>query len=268
MPVSPDLKLELTKAYRLATAPLRRLPDFILPGAPKCGTSSLYDNLVRHPGARRAARKEPTNFIHYPTSTLRSRMHFPFDFGNFITGEASVEYFIHPDAPRSIRDVVPQAKLIFLFRDPIQRAYSDYRMFCRSGHEKESFETVVEREMRWHADPSLAPLISSAARNAYSPVRYLLNSLYAPVIERWLAVFPREQCLFLISEEFFRDERAVLHRVYDFLGLPPHEEKEILHARDGGCVDAVEPGLREKLQTFFEPYNRALGEKLQIKLPW
>lgn len=268
MPVPPDLKAELTKAWRLGTAPLRRLPDFVLPGAPKCGTSSLYDALVRHPQARRAASKEPTNFIHYPTSSLRSRMHYPFAFGDFVTGEASVEYFIHPDAPRSIRDVVPQAKLIFLFRDPVERAYSDYRMFCRSGHEKESFATVVEREMRWHADPSLAPLIASAARNSYSPVRYLLNGLYAQVLENWLSVFPREQCLFLISDDFFCDERCALQRVYTFLGLAPHEERDIAHARAGGSSEPMDPKLKERLQAFFEPHNRALERLLQVSVPW
>ncbi|NDG70128.1 MAG: hypothetical protein EBY32_02275 [Proteobacteria bacterium] len=72
-----DIQREASKIWRLATAPLRRLPDFLIPGAPKCGTSSLFDLIMFHPEARRGLRKEPTNFIHYPTSVLRSRMNQP-----------------------------------------------------------------------------------------------------------------------------------------------------------------------------------------------
>lgn len=268
MPTPPDLKSELTKAFRLVTAPVRKLPDFILPGAPKCGTSSLYDVIMTHPQARRAARKEPTNFIHYPTSALRSRMHFPFATGNFLTGEASVEYFIHPDAPRNIRDVVPKAKLIFMFRDPIKRAWSDYQMFRKSGHEKGDFTTAVENEMRWLADPTLDPLIHSAARNTFSPVRYLFNGLYARVLENWLSVFPREQCLVVISEDFFRDGRTVSDRVQKFLGLPFHDPGSIAHAREGGYSESIDPVTLQKLRAYFAPHNQALEKLLEIKLPW
>ena len=268
MPVSPDIRSEFHKAFRLVSAPFRRLPDFIMPGAPKCGTSSLYDVLVQHPGVRRASRKEPTNFIHYPTSVLRSRMHFPFATGNFITGEASVEYFIHPDAPRHIHDIVPDVRLIFMFRDPIKRAWSDYQMFRRSGHEKEAFSDVVEREIRWHADSSLAPLIASAARNAYSPVRYLLIGMYRQVLEHWLAVFPREKCLFIISEDFFRDGSMVLTQVQQFLGLPPCDPGPIPHARDGGYSEKIDSSTLEKLRTFYASHNQSLAGFLQRDLPW
>ncbi len=223
---------------------------------------------MTHPQTRRAARKEPTNFIHYPTSALRSRMHFPIATGGFLTGEASVEYFIHPEAAQNIRAVVPQAKLIFLFRDPIKRAWSDYQMFRKSGHEKGTFSAAVENEMRWLADRTLDPLIHSAAKNTFSPVRYLFNGMYARVLQNWLAVFPREQCLFLISEDFFCDGRAVSEQVQKFLGLPFHDPGSIAHAREGSYAESIDPALLEKLRSYFVSHNQALEELLQIKLPW
>ncbi len=268
MSAPPDLPAELTKAWRLLTAPLRRLPDFILPGAPKCGTSSLYDAIMLHPGTRRAARKEPTNFIHYPTSELRSRMHFPFRAGTFLTGEASVEYFIHPETPFRIRAVLPDVKLIFLFRDPVKRAWSDYQMFRRSGHEKEDFDTVTARCMDWLSDPSLDPLVQTAARLSFSPVRYLLNGMYHRVLQNWLTVFPRENCLFLISEDFYRNGPEVTARVWDFLGLPPVELPATPHAREGGYSETISPETLRRLGAFFEPQNQALERFLGRTLPW
>ncbi|CAN5786980.1 hypothetical protein BH09VER1_BH09VER1_18410 [soil metagenome] len=268
MPASPNLAAELSKAWRLGTAPLRRLPDFILPGAPKCGTSSLYDVIASHPRVRRAVRKEPTNFVHYPTSALRSRMHHPFDFGDFLTGEASVEYFVHPEAPQNIRAVVPGAKLIFLFRDPVSRAWSDYHMFCKSGHETESFETSIERQMDWLARPDLDPLVWAAAQSAFSPVRYLLNGLYHRVLQNWLAVFPREQCLILLSDDFFRDGPGTAHTVFNFLNLDPPPQIEVVHAREGGYSKKMAPETEAKLRAFFAPHNRALGDFLGVTLPW
>ena len=89
---------ELSKAWCLGTAPLRALPDFLIPGAPKCATSSVYDLIALHPEVRRSWRKEPTNFVHYGKSALHARMNHPLRLGRFLCGDASVEYFFHPEA--------------------------------------------------------------------------------------------------------------------------------------------------------------------------
>jgi len=126
---SPNLSFELEKAWRLATAPLRPLPSFAIAGAPKCGTSTLYDYLATLPGVRRGARKEPTNFLHFPGSRLRAAMNYPIRLPgqDFIVGDGSVEYFTDPRGPRNVHDVVPDIRLIFILRDPVKRAWSDSR---------------------------------------------------------------------------------------------------------------------------------------------
>ena len=261
-----DINRETVKAWRLATAPLRRIPDFLIPGAPKCGTSSLYDLIALHPHVRRGWRKEPTNFIHYPTSHLRSRMNQPFALGSFVCGEGSVEYFFHPDAPFHAANIVPRAKLIFLLRDPVARAWSEYRMFVRSGHEKEDFGFVVRRAMRWLSDPDARPLCEAASRASFNPVRYVRCGMYAELIERW--PFPREQVLISFAEDLFERPQEVARSVYSFLGLPDHEPDSFPHARDSGNRSMPPVDVVAELREFYAPHDARLRGFLGRELPW
>jgi len=266
----PDIRAEMLKAWRLSTAPARAMPTWVLAGAPKCGTSTLYDYLVNHPDCRRGFRKEPTNFLHYPGSRLRSAMNFPLQLGrSFSVGDASVEYFCHPDGPRNVHAVLPRARLIFLLRNPVDRAWSDFRMFQKDGREREAFEAVIPRAIAWLQDSGLAPLIDAASRQAFHPVRYVQSGLYAHVIERWLEFFPREQCLFLFSEDFFRDPVEAVRKAFRHIGLRDTPVSPLPVARDGGGVGTMMPPETMKLLTeFYAPDDARLATLLGCKIPW
>lgn len=266
----PDLRFEIDKAWRLVTAPLRALPGFVIAGSPKCGTSTLYDIMAEHPGVRRGARKEPTNFVHYPGSRLRAAMNYPLrpPGSSFVVGDGSVEYFVNPEAPRNVRAILPAVRLIFLFRDPVRRAWSDYQMFRRFGSDRGDFSDNVRRAMRWLEEPSVLPLVDAASRHAWSPARYVLCGWYARAVERWLEVFPREQCLFLISEEFFADPVGVTQRALNHAGLPPAELKPRPPARDGGYEDWMPAETETALREFYRPRNAQLAALLGRELPW
>lgn len=269
MLAAPDLRFELQKVWRLGTAFLRARPDFILPGAPKCATSSLYDWLTLHPMVRRASRKEPTNFIHYPTSELRSRMHFPTRFGSrFLTGEASVEYFTHPQAAQNIRAIVPEVRLIFVLRDPIERAWSDYRMFVKCKTETEDFEVVIERSIQWLANPEVRPLVDSALKNSFSPVRYVANGLYADVLSRWFQYFSRQQCIVVFQEDLLMKPRFVQTQLLRHLGLPLISSIPLPHSRRGDSLGSMQPKARELLANFYREPDDRLEDLLGVKLPW
>ncbi len=273
MSTAPDLSRELRRAVRLITAPLRVLPDFVIAGAPKCGTSTLYDWLATHPKVRRGSRKEPTNFIHYPGSRLRSAMHYPFACqralaGGFLVGDGSVEYFAHPDGPRNVRDIVPEARLIFLLREPIRRAWSDYQMFRKHGDETGDFSVIVRRAMRWLRDDEATSLVESASRPAFNPVRYVQCGLYAQMLERWFSEYPRDQCLVLFSEEFFADPDAGMRLVLAHLGLPLAELPTPAVARSGGYDELMSPETAEALAHFYRPENDRLAALLGRELPW
>lgn len=265
----PDIRAEIEKAWRLATAPLRAMPSWVLVGAPKCGTSTLYDYLVDHPKCRRGARKEPTNFLHYPGSRLRAAMNYPLRTGGeFCVGDGSVEYFAHPDGPRYVHDVLPDARLIFIFRNPADRAWSDYRMFRKDGREREDFDVVVRRAAAWIRDPDMTPLVDAAAREAFNPVRYLRCGMYARGVARWLEFFPREQCLFLMSEEFFKNPVEVAQTARRHVGLEEAPVHQLPIARDGGGGGGMPLATREFLMEFFAPEDAQLMQLLKRSLPW
>ncbi len=265
----PDLRAEVDKAWRLATAPFRAMPSWVLAGAPKCGTSTLFDYLVDHPKCRRGAWKEPTNFLHFPGSRFRSAMNFPLRLGqNFSVGDASVEYFAHPDGARNVHDVIPDARVIFIFRDPVERAWSDFCMFKKAGQETEEFDVVVERAVSWIRDPSLAPLIDSAMRQAFNPARYVVCGMYARCLERWLEVFSREQCLFLMSEEFFADPLTVAAMARRHVGLSDAPIRELPIARERKNPTPMPASARAMLAEFFAPEDERLAKLLGRELPW
>ncbi len=267
---APDIRFEIDKAWRLATAIVRPLPSFVIAGAPKCGTSTLYDYLTKLSGVRRGARKEPTNFVHYPGSRLRSAMNYPVRWPgqNFIVGDGSVEYFANPQAPGNVRAVLPDVRLIFLLRDPVCRAWSDYQMFRKSGADAADFSETVRRAARWLDDPSVLPLVDSAACKAHHPTRYLLCGWYARALERWFEVFPREQCLVLFSEELFADPYRRMPEVLRHLGLGGLEAPSLPRARDGGYAGSMPAETESELRRFFAPRNRALADMLGRELPW
>lgn len=267
---SPDIRAEITKAWRLLTGPLRAMPGFVIAGAPKCGTSSLYDSITAHPAVRRGVRKEPTNFIHYPGSRLRAAMNYPIRIpgARFQVGDGSVEYFTHPEGPDNVRDVLPDARLIFIFRDPVARAWSDYQMYRRAGTDGEDFATTIDRAIRWLQDADLEPLIDAAARRAIHPARYVLCGMYARALARWFERFPREQCLVLFTEEFAADPAGTMQKVYAHLGLTPFDAATRGRARHGGYREEMPSRIAAALRAFYEPHDDRLREMLGRELPW
>jgi hypothetical protein len=263
-----NIQHELSKAWRLGTAPLRALPNFLIPGAPKCATSSVYDLIALHPEVRRSWRKEPTNFVHYGKSTLHARMNHPLRFGRFLCGDASVEYFFHPEAAANAAAVVPDAKVVFVLRDPVGRAWSDYRMFVKSGHEKESFPAAVERAIGWLSDPETLPLCGEVSRRAYNPVRYVRCGQYEENISRWHRHFDRDQILIVFAEDYFSRPAAFATRVYKFLGLSEFSPSTFPHARNSGSDSEPEAETAAKLRAFFEDGDAKLRQFVGTPLPW
>jgi hypothetical protein len=262
----------VNRLYRLATSRARSLPDFVVIGAQRAGSTSLFDYLGRHPRVVPPSHKE----IHFfDQNFFRGerwyRSHFPPALRvravSGRTGEASPYYLFHPEAPARAHATVPDARLVVLLRNPVDRAYSHYQLAVRGGHEQLPFDEAVKREserLAGEAEKLADPTHKSAAHRHLS---YVARGLYAEQLERWLAFFPREQLLVLRSEDLFANPEAVFAETVAFLGLPPVELEDYPHRNPGG-YENLPAETREWLEDYFREPNRRLYELLGRDFGW
>jgi Sulfotransferase domain len=256
------------RSYGQATARLRPLPDFLILGAQKAGTTALYAYLSWHPQITGPSFKEVSFFDrHYAHGERWYRAHMPVR-RDGIVGEASPSYLFHPLAPERVARMLPGARLIALLRNPVDRAFSHYQHEVALGREPLSFEGALAREderMQGELERMLAePTYFSHAWWNYT---YVARGRYAEQLERWFAAFPREQLLVLLTDDLAADTAGTYARTLEFLGA---EQRELdsyprIFERDYGEMD---PATRRDLkQRFVEP-NRQLAELLGRELPW
>jgi sulfotransferase family protein len=258
-------------AYGRATSPFRPLPDFLVLGAQKAGTTALYAYLRRHPGITGPSWKEVSFFDrHWARGESWYRGNFPNHARarGKLVGEASPSYVFHPLAPRRVQELVPDARLIVLVRDPVDRALSHHNHEVALGREPLSFEDALDAEddrLRGEAERMAAdPRYFS--REWWSHT-YKARGRYAEQLERWLAVFPREQLLVLSSDELGSEPEHAHAQVLEFLGAPPHrlDSYPRVYERE---YDPMKPATRERLAAEFEEPNRRLFELLGRDLGW
>jgi len=237
------------------------LPGLIIPGAMKAGTTSLFAHLAGHPQLVPAAGKETHYFDWH---TRRGPAWYARQFRRrpgLLAFEATPYYMFEPRVPRLVRELVPDVKLVFLLRDPVDRAFSHYHNNRRLGREPLGFEEALaaeeERlageEERMFADPTYV----SEPHRLYS---YCGRGLYAMQIERWLRHFPAAQMRFVDARRLFADPRGVLADVLAFLGLDPWEPADCQPRNQGRHDDAMAPHTRARLRAFFEPHERRLAD--------
>src|SRR4051812_26858624 len=198
------------------------LPNALVIGASKGGTTSVYHWLSRHPAVCVSRVKEVRYFNgHYEQGPAWYAAQFAPKPGQKVLLEASPSYLWDPDVPERVHSLLGEPKLIALLREPVERAWSQYWMKVRRGEEKGSFEDVLRREAEWVGAARQMAAGGSVRGLCYGRYSYPGKGLYAPQIERWLSVFPRECFHFIRSEDLFRDPAEAMSMLLRFLGLPP-----------------------------------------------
>ena len=239
------------------------LPDFVVLGTQKGGTSFFYRLLTEHPLVRGAAAKE----LHFFDNKFAEGVGWyrrcfseseQVDGQRTITGEASPSYLFNPQVPERMARIVPEARLIALLRNPVDRAYSHYQMEVRRGKEARSFEEATEEEM-----------ISAEGEENALDVRYayLTRGLYADQLERFSFFANRDRLLVVKSENLFTRRLEVLERVIAFLGLPPFEST-LAPPAGNTTYEPMDPGTRQHLEGFFAPHNERLYDLLNTDFGW
>ena len=258
------------------TASMRVLPDFIIIGSMKCGTTSLYYDICEHPCTLAAAYDEigffDSNF-HLGVNWYRSM--FPRKKqiedvrrkeGTAITGEDTPFYFWNPTAAKRIQKLLPNIKLITILRNPIDRAYSEYQDWAGRESNPPSFATVVENELNIQRKyPSLITEENFKVFNQKNS--HLLKGVYVDQLKIWRELFPKEQIFTLSTENLNSEPIVVLESVFQYLNLPNYKIKNSQHRKQNKYVP-MNPQTRELLIEFFKPHNERLFKFIGKKFEW
>jgi hypothetical protein len=263
--------------YRQATWHRRALPDFIIIGAQKSGTSSLHSYLTQHPQLLPAYKKEIHFFDGGLTPSVDNfekgqawyRAHFPLNKNisdHQKTFEASPLYIVNPIAPKRIFDLVPKVKIIAVLRNPTERAISHYFHQQRNNREPLSiYEALQEEEKR------LEPVIKEKdyKNDIFRRNSYKSRGLYKYQLERYLNYFSWQQILVINSEDFFAKPDKTLKRVFDFVGVDTEFNVQDLNPRNVASNKSdVPPEVYEYLNSYFLPHNQALYELVGESYGW
>lgn len=255
--------------FRKITSHFRMLPDFLIIGAQKAGTTSLYNYIVQHPDVVEAHQKEVMFFDeNYFKGINWYKSFFPINITKKITGEATVYYLYHPLVPKRVYNAIPSVKLIVLLRNPVDRAYSHYHQQHRRGWEDMSFEDATkEEEKRLDGEEEKINANPDYVSYNHKTFSYLDRGIYVDQIERWFKFFPKEQFLILDTNELENYPQETLNKIFIFLRIREHKIKN-LKRLNVGTQKEMNPKTREYLLEYFRPYNQRLEKLLSRKFDW
>jgi hypothetical protein len=272
-------KKALKENFRLATAAMRTLPDFIIVGAAKTGTTSLYWYLSQHPQVVPAVKKEIHFFdIEFHRGIRWYRSNFPTTIGlkfrnavkgvRHISGEGSPYYMFHPHAPRRMAEAVPDVRLIVLLRDPAARAYSHYNHTVKYGFETLPFVEAIKKEKERLAGELEKMMADENYRSPkYRRYSYVSRGYYVNQLKELGRFFARKQILIIKSEDLFRQTQETYDRIVEFLELEPWTLKRTPNKLKGSYVRGPFP-LEEELRAHFQPYNKQLSDYVGADFGW
>ncbi len=270
-----------TRRYGVWTAGSRPLPDFLIIGTKRGGTTSLWNNLLRHPqvaGMWPAARGRKSSdffFSEWDQSLDWFRSHFTShrslpaaDGGSLpvLAGEASPYYMYGPDIPQRMSVLVPDVRLVVLLRDPVERAFSHYQERRQEGVEPLTFgEALAAEPERLSVGADTTPLGGyDQAHDFYS---YRDRGLYLPQIKRLHQYFASEQVLILRSEDFYEDYQRAFDGVCEYLGIPRLNLGRAEH-HNSIPRSPMSDEVREDLSAFYRAPNAALEDYLGREFGW
>lgn len=258
------------------------LPNFLIIGAAKSGTTSLFHYLLQHPGIAAPKAKEVTFFNeprNYHMGENWYRAHFPGkkvmrELSNTlgyraITGEATPSMNINSHAVHA-HVLLPQARLIVILRNPVDRTYSHYQHQKRKiPRETLSFWDALQAEPdRTAEDLRLNTDDPDKVGRLLRRYGYMQKSLYIDHIEHWLKYYPREQLKIVNFESLAIEPQALCDNIFQHIGLPGCNIAQARTLNSGGYREPMEHRCREYLTEYFRPYNRRLFEFLGEDWGW
>jgi len=256
------------------TAPIRTLPDFIVFAADRSGTTSLYHNLQKHPCIYASDHDHlgffDDNFelgINYYKSffpTILLKYYVKFRKKYFMTYDVTGQYYRHPRSIKNILKIIPNVKLIAILRNPVDGAYSNYN---KNPNLKDiQFEDVIKKELKMF-EREKKQIEKNDQHASIMDDSVLVRGLYAHQLETWIKQFPKDQMLFLATEDLTADHNKIFQEIFSFLKLPKYdinyERKNV-----GKYTEKMKPETRKFLINFYKPHNQKLYDLLGKNFDW
>ncbi|QFU77169.1 sulfotransferase [Halioglobus maricola] len=225
--------------------------DFLIIGAQKCATTTLFELLRQHPDIRMPLEKEVPFFTAPVVDAQGWREFARAQFGTSegkLWGKATPQYMCDPEAASRIATLMPSVKLIAILRDPAQRTWSHYQMDRRRNTEQREFSEVLDGLLDSATLERSRSLPVPDHGEGYEPESefYVAWSEYGRILQRYRAHFPAEQLLVIYTEDLQSAPRETLDRVLSFIGLPqgfePRGLGEVVHR--GGSRSRIPHGVR------------------------
>jgi hypothetical protein len=274
----------------MATADLRPLPELVIIGVKRGGTTSLFRDLEQHPAmlplvpsAKRLPLRENQKGVHYFDSNVHRgmrwyRSHFATEAtrrlhrrsaGAAFTAEASPYYFFQPLAARRVAAELPDAVFVVLLRDPVERTISHWAEQTRNGVETLGLRDALEAEAERVGDDA-GRLRSGelATSHAHEQQSYAAQSEYADSLQRWFDTAGRDRVLVDFSERYYADPMSVIRRITDRLGVAAFTEPVGGHRNAAPRPGTIDADLEGELVERFRPDVVRIGELLGAVPPW
>jgi len=243
-----------------------KLPDVLIVGAQKAGTTSIYDWLGQHPAVYANPAAKDCPFFCDDTKYAEGIGAYASLFEDAEEGQlilaGGVNYMFFPNAPSRIFSSIPQVKIIFSLRNPIDRAFSAYRHAVERGLEKRSFDQAVEEEL---SSPGYATFFENSRKN------YLSHGLYAAQIARFQGFFPHEAMKIVLFDDIKSRPQSVIDEVFAFIGLPSFMPNMIAKnvTKGGYKSDLLRRALFDenlRKNRFFSALKNLLNPEIRHKL--
>ena len=252
------------------TASSRVLPDFIIGGTVRSGSTSLYYNICEHPSVLEASYDEIGFFdSNYQLGMEWYRSMFPKQkemdevrnsTGFAITGEDTPFYFWKKEVIERILKNLPNIKIILIFRNPVDRAYSNYNLGVRTNTEKLTFEKAIEEEIKFLDNHTFRETVDRRRS-------YLTKGMYDEQIKFWFEEFPKNQVHILSTEEMQNHPQDTLMEVFQFLGISQYTIKNPQKQKLAN-YEKMNDETRKKLLEFYKLHNKNFFNIIQKRFDW
>lgn len=259
------------------TSPIRVLPDLIVIGVGRGGTTSLYHYLDQHKCISKSAYDEIGYFDdNYNLGINWYRSMFPTIFhkkkiiskyGKFLTYEVTPWYIRRPWIIERIHDILPTVKIIAVLRNPVDRTYSHYHMAKRNQIISNSFDKIIDSDINFLNNSKNIQNFNNEYYKEIVQNSFLARGFYAEQLENWFKVFPREQILIISSEELAENTQSTLDLIFKFLNLKPQKIPN-LKKMNVAKYPPMSVKTRNKLNKFFQNYNENLFELVGKRFSW